>query len=374
MSSNNNDNNCAICFEPLCSSISPIGVVNPCGHLFHKECYKQWENTNKQRQRNSTRQNRRNVQVKCPTCNTMSKGFIGMYLNLESLNVEHDSDSDSSIDEDENNGRNLENVGEASSRGDTATDNNVDVSNEEQENSGMANNGTGTGIRPGYVDQNSPDGRIIVVLDDSSDDDHPYNLNSIPEQQRHFANASASSAANMRNVSTTTAATSSSSNQTTSNARVGINDAKIKKYKRKVKKYKKHNQSLKQKAQEFNDLKKKYTEKDVEFKALQKDMEELINVRYLDRSTIERLQDSMNEMEKNISEGEAKNQFMKSKMEKTLLTMKTMEKYYEEKLKQAERQNMAELDELLNNYEKSKKQRDNLMAECKNKDQKIVQC
>ena len=199
-----NENDCAICFEPLCSSISPIGVVNPCGHVFHRECYKQWENTNKQRQRNSPLQNRSNVQVKCPTCNTMSKGFIGMYLNLKSFNVDNASDCDN----------------KATSRG---------------------------------------------------------------------------------------------------KAGVGDNDEKVKKYKQKVKNLKQKNESLKQKAQQFNDLQKKYSDKDKKLKALQMNMDECTDIRMIDRSTIVRLQHSMNEMEKIISEKEAKNQSMKSKMERMVL-------------------------------------------------------
>ena len=97
-----NDNNCVICFEILCSSHSQIGVINPCGHVFHKECYSKWENEQRKRHKCLGHRDYSELKVKCPTCNTKAKGFIGMYLNLESLIVgDNDDESDDSDDNDD---------------------------------------------------------------------------------------------------------------------------------------------------------------------------------------------------------------------------------------------------------------------------------
>ncbi len=99
-----NENNCAICFDLLCSSQSPIGVVNSCGHVFHKGCFHQWEETNRNRHQRSrdywNDDDDESVIVKCPTCNSHSKGFIQIYLNLSNLPSVVDLSSDEEKEED----------------------------------------------------------------------------------------------------------------------------------------------------------------------------------------------------------------------------------------------------------------------------------
>lgn len=101
-----NENNCAICFDLLCSSQSPIGIINSCGHVFHKGCFNQWEETNRKRQQRSRDYwDDEDVIVKCPTCNSHSKGFIQIYLNLSNLPSVVDLSSDDEEEEEEEEGK-----------------------------------------------------------------------------------------------------------------------------------------------------------------------------------------------------------------------------------------------------------------------------
>ena len=91
----------------LCSSRSPIGVLNPCGHIFHQQCFTAWEKTIRQKHdatSNSFNTNRnRDFLVKCPTsCNpkACSKNrFIPIYLDLESFVIDDDDDNDDDDDD-----------------------------------------------------------------------------------------------------------------------------------------------------------------------------------------------------------------------------------------------------------------------------------
>ena len=50
---------CVVCFEPLVSEGSELGVAVPCGHTFHSNCFASWEKS--KRLRSSS--------VPCPLCN-----------------------------------------------------------------------------------------------------------------------------------------------------------------------------------------------------------------------------------------------------------------------------------------------------------------
>eukprot|EP00978_Attheya_sp_CCMP212_P031428 scaffold118712_cov51-Attheya_sp.AAC.4 len=83
---------CVICQEFL--SAEPIGVTNPCGHPFHRECYSQWAAV-------CARKTSYEGFVSCPTCNASCEDFIHTFVDFHSQPPRTDTqdygDDDSSL-------------------------------------------------------------------------------------------------------------------------------------------------------------------------------------------------------------------------------------------------------------------------------------
>jgi uncharacterized protein YoxC len=73
------NNNCVICLESLCSADIPIGATVPCGHCFHVECFAGWKHS-KRGQSN----------LKCPMCNHPTTAFCRIYLDLGAVDDDQD--------------------------------------------------------------------------------------------------------------------------------------------------------------------------------------------------------------------------------------------------------------------------------------------
>jgi hypothetical protein len=84
------NNNCVICLESLCSAEIPIGATVPCGHCFHVECFAGWKHSKRgQSQRES---------LKCPMCNNQTTSFCRIYLDLGAVEDPDDGCSLSSVE------------------------------------------------------------------------------------------------------------------------------------------------------------------------------------------------------------------------------------------------------------------------------------
>jgi hypothetical protein len=84
------NNNCVICLESLCSDDNPIGATVPCGHCFHVECFAGWKHSKRgQNQRES---------LKCPMCNNQTTAFCRIYLDLGAVEDPDDGCSLSSVE------------------------------------------------------------------------------------------------------------------------------------------------------------------------------------------------------------------------------------------------------------------------------------
>lgn len=81
-----------------------IGVTVPCGHLYHYDCFDSW------RASQTASRSSRNHNIKCPTCNTKTKDFTRLYLDVTTITGSYchlagngeDDISLSSVDEDDN--------------------------------------------------------------------------------------------------------------------------------------------------------------------------------------------------------------------------------------------------------------------------------
>lgn len=91
-------NTCCICLCTL-ASVDPdetdapaVGACVPCGHCFHQPCFENW-----------ARHQRHAQNVKCPTCNGKSTGFVKLFLDLGNPEtfIDDDDDSVSSLEEDD---------------------------------------------------------------------------------------------------------------------------------------------------------------------------------------------------------------------------------------------------------------------------------
>eukprot|EP00591_Stephanopyxis_turris_P010899 CAMPEP_0195510990 /NCGR_PEP_ID=MMETSP0794_2-20130614/3466_1 /TAXON_ID=515487 /ORGANISM="Stephanopyxis turris, Strain CCMP 815" /LENGTH=490 /DNA_ID=CAMNT_0040638519 /DNA_START=76 /DNA_END=1548 /DNA_ORIENTATION=+ len=67
---------CTICQEEFHSA--PIGVTNPCGHVFHQECFGQWDATSRARCGSRTRYKG----TSCPLCCTTVVNFVHIYAGF----------------------------------------------------------------------------------------------------------------------------------------------------------------------------------------------------------------------------------------------------------------------------------------------------
>lgn len=84
------NNNCVICLESLCSAELPIGTTVPCGHCFHVECFAGWKHSKRgQSQRES---------LKCPMCNNQTTSFCRIFLDLGAVDDPDDGCSLSSVE------------------------------------------------------------------------------------------------------------------------------------------------------------------------------------------------------------------------------------------------------------------------------------
>ncbi len=72
--------NCPICFESLERDVC---VTNPCGHLFHRECFDEWASRGSSTTTLEDYYDDPNcLKIKCPTCNARTNGYIKVFMDL----------------------------------------------------------------------------------------------------------------------------------------------------------------------------------------------------------------------------------------------------------------------------------------------------
>ena len=134
MSREGSDNSCSICLEPLACAELRVGAVVPCGHCLHIPCFEQW--------RASRLQSHGGNRVKCPMCNSVSSGFVRLFMDFGTASIEDDASDDSSLSSNEEEQEHVE---------DTNNDGDGDPSDNDEAN--IANN----------------DAREVIVIDDDDD-------------------------------------------------------------------------------------------------------------------------------------------------------------------------------------------------------------
>jgi hypothetical protein len=79
---------CVICMEDLKGR---LGVANPCGHVFHQECYGTWDmqrfggNNNDTNDSNSSSEKHNHTSTKCPTCRRSVDMFTHIHESVGNL-------------------------------------------------------------------------------------------------------------------------------------------------------------------------------------------------------------------------------------------------------------------------------------------------
>ena len=101
---------CPICLCPITSEV--WGVVNPCGHPYHRDCWKEVVAANSSRRGSNNSVGGGNTNAKCAICKGATEGFVPVYVDLADnddsnddaggesrQDAENDSDEDDDDDE-----------------------------------------------------------------------------------------------------------------------------------------------------------------------------------------------------------------------------------------------------------------------------------
>ena len=84
---------CIICLEELRDN---IGVITPCGHCFHRDCFKALKN--KEIDTDQSNDENSNKLPRCPVCKHKSKKFVDIYLTFESRDGSNCTDCSSEVE------------------------------------------------------------------------------------------------------------------------------------------------------------------------------------------------------------------------------------------------------------------------------------
>lgn len=92
--SDHNDQSCAICLDALLfdensptlpdAHSNKIGAVVPCGHVFHKACWRRWYSAHKRRRAAASAEqgdDPEDDKCKCPMCNVPCDNFVELFLD-----------------------------------------------------------------------------------------------------------------------------------------------------------------------------------------------------------------------------------------------------------------------------------------------------
>jgi hypothetical protein len=293
-----------------------------------------WENTNRQKQINRIN-NGRKLEVKCPTCNTKSKGFIDMYLNLESFVINDDDDDDSESDDDDN------------------------IEGDDENN---------------IEDENRNDEQVTNDTSDGSSDINVISLLSIDEEDNYDGALLSSSTLSTTTTTTTTSVPnnlnkSPPSTQKSSKAKT---TSKINKLKRKIKFLQQQTDNLKEKAQQYNKIEEENDINKKELKSLTETCDEIHTLRQIDIMNIQSLQRSIGKLEDNIECKDAEMQSIQEEKRNMQSRLSRMDQYYKEEVNKARTGSMGEVTELMNNFKAIKKKRDELIIQYKEKEKECM--
>ena len=94
---------CIICLEELHTN---IGVITPCGHCFHRQCFNEMKKSTTENNNNSMNDDCNSGKLpRCPVCKRKSKKFVDIYLTFEEREyTKRRSDSDDSHHGDDDTG------------------------------------------------------------------------------------------------------------------------------------------------------------------------------------------------------------------------------------------------------------------------------
>jgi len=276
--------------------------------------------------------------VKCPTCNSICKDFVDIYLNFEAF-ASLDDDDDESSDDDDIVAVVINEVENEDDDDDIVAVVINEVENEENENEKEETN------------------MIVIDLVDDDDTESKTNGNS---NNRTSATAAAPAA---RVVST--------DNHSSSNNKK--NDTNVKKWKHKAKLLKQKNKSLQETIKQHTDIQHKYEATNESLKNVEQKNKELQS-KYEHSSLIEiRQSRTISEFQQSIRSKE--DEVLKLKRDALNMDHKLndMKSLYEQRIEETKITSMAEVQQLIEQDKSSSKKLENLYLLVKKKDKKIAE-